>query len=96
MNRLRQQLTGRTTAAITNVRAAGITSLRATALTAALITVLTGLVLQGCQQLQRRSTLFIYLVPPNDAEEVVSRKQLNKLWAPVMDAYRELEPNIQL
>ena len=71
MNRLRQQLTARTTA-----------------LTAALITALTGLILQGCQQLQRRSTLFIYLVPPSDAAEVVSRKQLDKLWAPAIDAYR--------
>ena len=96
MNRLRRQLTGRSIGVITSVRAAGITTARAAALTATLITVLTGLVLQGCQQLQRRSTLFIYLVPPNDAEEVVSRKQLNKLWAPVIDAYRELEPNVQL
>jgi arabinogalactan oligomer/maltooligosaccharide transport system substrate-binding protein len=79
MNRLRHQLTA-----------------RSTALTAALTTALTGLMLQGCQQLQRRSTLFLYLVPPSDAAEVVSRKQLNQLWAPVINAYRELEPNVQL
>jgi arabinogalactan oligomer/maltooligosaccharide transport system substrate-binding protein len=92
MNRLSNHLAARTTGVITTA----ITTVRATALTAALTTALIGLILQGCQQLQRRSTLFIYLVPPSDAAEVASRKQLNELWAPVMDAYRELEPNVRL
>jgi ABC-type glycerol-3-phosphate transport system substrate-binding protein len=35
-------------------------------------------------------------VPPSDAVEVISRQKLSRLWAPLINAYRELEPNVQL
>jgi ABC-type glycerol-3-phosphate transport system substrate-binding protein len=63
---------------------------------AALTAALAGLWLQGFQPLQRRSTLFIYLVPPREAAVVISRQKLSRLWAPLIEAYRELEPNVQL
>jgi maltose-binding protein MalE len=51
--------------------------------------------LQGCG-LNRRSSLFVYEVPSHEALSVIDRTELARMWSPLLNSYRQIDPQTSL
>lgn len=51
--------------------------------------------LQGCG-LNRRSSLFLYEVPSREALSVIDKTELARLWSPLLNSYRQIDPHTSL
>jgi maltose-binding protein MalE len=51
--------------------------------------------LPGCG-LGKRGSLFLYEVPSAEALSVINRAELARLWAPLLNSYRQIDPDMKL